>query len=156
MAVEEGQQAPDFTLKDTDRKDRSLSEFRGKNVVLAFLPGAFTGVCTQEACAFRDNGDKYNGLNAQVVAVTVDSPFAQKGWADVNNLNFPILSDYQRKVVSQYGVDLPNFAGLEGYTSTSRAVFVIDKNGTVRYKWVGTPPTPPEFDAIDAALNKLT
>ena len=155
MPAEVGQQAPDFTLKDTDRKDRSLNEFRGKNVVLAFLPGAFTGVCTQEACAFRDNTDKYNGLNAQVVAVTVDSPFAQKGWADANNLQFPILSDYQRKVVTDYGVALPNFAGLEGYTSTSRAVFVIDKGGVIRYKWVASPPTAPEFAEIEKALNNL-
>ena len=155
MTVEEGQQAPDFTLKDTDRKDRSLGEFRGKNVVLAFFPGAFTGVCTTEACAFRDSAEKYHSLNAEVVGVTVDSPFAQKGWADVNQINFPLLSDHKREVVNQYGTALPNFAGLEGYTSTSRAVFVIDRDGKVSYKWVATRPTPPDFEAIEAALNQL-
>lgn len=155
MPVEVGQQAPDFTLKDAERKDRSLSEFRGKNVVLAFMPGAFTGVCTTEVCTFRDSGEQYASLNAQVIGITVDSPFAQKGWADANNITFPLLSDYNRKVVQQYGVDLPNFAGMEGYTSTSRAVFVIDKNGTVRYKWVASPPTPPEFGEIEQALRGL-
>ena len=155
MAVEECQQAPDFTLIDTDRKPRSLSEFRGKNLVLAFFPGAFTGVCTAEACTFRDNTDKYGALNAQVIGVSVDSPFAQKGWADANKVQFPLLSDYERKVVNQYGVALPNFANMEGYTSSSRAVFVLDGDGKVRYKWVGTPPTAPDFDAIEGALNQI-
>jgi len=155
MPVEVGQQAPDFTLIDTDNKPRSLSEFKGKNVVLAFMPGAFTGVCTTEICTFRDNAQAYNSLNAQVLGITVDSRFAQKGWADTNNINFPLLSDYDRKVVEQYGVALPNFAGMEGYTSTSRAVFVLDKDGIVRYKWVAPPPTVPEFDKIEEALRGL-
>ena len=155
MPVEEGQKAPDFTLMDTDRKPRSLSEFKGKNVVLAFFPGAFTGGCTTEACTFRDSGAKYNSLNAQVVGVSVDSPFAQKGWADANSINFPLLSDNQRKVTGQYGVEVPNFAGLEGYTAANRAVFVLDKEGTVRYKWVGTPQGQPDFGAVEGALRQI-
>lgn len=156
MPVDVGQQAPDFTLTDTDNKPRSLNEFKGRNVVLAFMPGAFTGPCTTEACTFRDNSDAYGKLNAQVLGITVDSRFAQKGWADANNINFPLLSDYGRKVVQQYGVELPNFAGMEGYTSTNRAIFVLDKEGKVRYKWVGeTPGTSPKFDEIEAALKGL-
>ena len=99
MPVDVGQQAPDFTLIDTDNKPHSLSEFKGKNVVLAFMPGAFTGPCTTEACTFRDSAAAYNNMNAQVLGITVDSRFAQKGWADANNINFPLLSDYGRKVV---------------------------------------------------------
>lgn len=156
MLVEVGQQAPDFTLIDTERKPRSLNEFKGKNVVLAFMPGAFTGVCTAECVQFRDNAQAYANLNAEVIGITVDSPFAQKGWADVNQIKFPLLSDYGRKVVQQYGVELPNFAGMEGYTSTNRAIFVLDKNGTVKYKWVGANPgVSPNFEEIEQALKGL-
>lgn len=156
MSVEVGQQAPDFTLTDTDNKPRSLSEFKGKNVVLAFMPGAFTSPCTTEICAFRDSAQAYNNLNAQVLGITVDSRFAQKGWADANNINFPLLSDHSRKVVQQYGVELPNFAGMEGYTSANRAIFVLDKDGKVRFKWVGeTPGTLPKFEEVEAALKGL-
>jgi peroxiredoxin len=155
MAVEEGQKAPDFTLLDSDRQARTLGEFRGKNVVLAFFPGAFTGGCTTEACALRDNAEKYNSLNGQVVGISVDSPIAQKGWAQANNINFPLLSDHQRRVIQDYGVEVPNFLGMEGYTAANRAVFVLDKEGTVRYKWVGTPQGQPDFGAVEAALNNL-
>ena len=94
MAIKVGSKAPEFTLFDTDKKPRSLSEFRGKNVVLAFYPGAFTGVCTKELCAFRDAMSNFNNLNAQVVGISVDSPFANKAFATQNNLQFPLLSDY--------------------------------------------------------------
>ena len=155
MAIEVGQAAPDFTLLDTDRKPRSLKEFAGSNVVLAFFPGAFTGGCTAEACAFRDTADKLNTVNAKVVGVSVDSPFAQKGWADANKLLFLLLSDHKREVVAQYGVALPNFAGMEGYTSTSRAVFVIDKSGTVRHREVVAPTETVNYDEINKALDGL-
>ena len=134
MAVEVGRTAPEFTLYDTDRSRRSLSDFRGKNVVLAFYPGAFTGVCTTEMCALRDRMDQLNSLNAQVLGISVDPPFAQKAWADSNNLNFPLLSDFGRRVVNLYGVALENLAGLEGHVAANRAVFVVDKDGVVRYK----------------------
>lgn len=111
MAVEVGQEAPGFSLYDQDRTHRCLAEFRGKNVVLAFYPGAFTEVCTTEMCKLRDRAGEFNSLNAQVLAISVDPPFAQKAWADANNLNFPILSDFNREVVDQYGVVLPNLGG---------------------------------------------
>ena len=110
MAAEVGQAAPDFTLYDTERKRRSLSEFKGKNVVLAFFPGAFTGVCTTEACALRDQVDQFNSMNAQVVGITVDPPFSQKAWVDANNVNYPFLSDFNRQTVNDYDVALPNLA----------------------------------------------
>ncbi|MDA0734951.1 MAG: peroxiredoxin [Chloroflexi bacterium] len=156
MAVEVGQSAPDFTLYDTDRKERSLSEFKGKNVVLAFFPGAFTGVCTTEACTLRDNVDQFNAMNAQVVGITVDGPFAQKAWADQNNVNYPFLSDFGREVVNQYGLAFPNLAGLEGYVVANRAVVVVDKAGVVRYKWVApNPGTEPDYDEVKKAVSSL-
>lgn len=156
MAVEVGQSAPDFTLYDTDRKQRSLSEFKGKNVVLAFFPGAFTGPCTSEVCTLRDNVDQFNSLDAQIIGITVDAPFAQKGWSDQNNVTFPLLSDFGREVVNQYGLTVPNFAGLEGYVAANRAVLVLDKAGVVRYKWVApNPGTEPNYDEVKQAVSSL-
>ena len=156
MAVEVGQAAPDFTLYDTDRQQRKLSEFAGQNVVLAFFPGAFTGVCTTEMCTFRDRLGEFNSLSAQVLGISVDPPFSQKVFADQNNLNFPILSDFNRQVVNQYGVTLPNLAGMEGYIAANRAVFVVDKQGAVRYKWVApSPANEPDYDEVREAVSKL-
>ena len=156
MAVEVGQKAPEFSLYDQDRKERSLSEFKGKNVVLAFYPGAFTGTCTTEMCTLRDRADQFNSLNAQVLGISVDSPFAQKAWADANNLNFPILSDFNRQVVNQYDVALPNLGGLQGYIAADRAVFVVDKEGVVRYKWLApSPADEPDYEELRQALAQL-
>ena len=157
MAVEVGMAAPDFSLYDADRKATSLSDFRGKNVVLAFYPGAFTGVCTTEMCAFRDRMDGLNSLNAQVLGISVDGAFAQKAFSDQNNLNFPLLSDFQRETVNQYDLAIPNFAGMEGYTASKRAVYVVDGEGVVRYAWVGpNPGVEPDYDEVQAELGKLS
>ena len=156
MAVEIGQTGPDFNLYDTDRQQRSVSEFKGQNVVLAFFPGAFTGVCTTEMCTFRDRSDRFNALNAQVLGISVDAPASQKAFSDHNNLSFPLLSDYSRQVVNQYGVALPNFGGMEGYVAAQRAVFVLDKEGVVRYKWVApTPGVEPNYDEVIQAVDQL-
>ena len=156
MAVEVGQAAPDFALYDMERQQRTLSEFKGKSVVLAFFPGAFTGGCTTEMCTFRDQLDQYEALNSQVIGITVDPPFAQKAWADQNNVPFPFLSDFNRQVVNQYDVALPNLAGLEGYVAASRAIFVIDKDGIVQYKWVGpNPGVQPDYDEVRNAAAQL-
>ena len=157
MALDIGQKVPDFTLPDGSNTPQKFSDLsKGENVVLAFFPGAFTGVCTKEACAFRDSSDKLNASNAQVIGITVDSPFAQKGWATANNLNFPLLSDYSRKVVNQFGVALINFAKLEGYTASQRAVFVIDKSGTLQYKQVtASPGEELNYEEINQAVAKL-
>ena len=100
MAVEVGDTAPDFTLYDSDKNSRSLIEFRGKNVVLAFFPGAFTGLCTKEMCTFQDQLQQFNDLNCQVIGITVDAPFAQKEWTDKNNIDYydTTLDDIARKV----------------------------------------------------------
>ena len=157
MAVEVGQAAPDFSLHDADRNQQSLSDFKGKNVVLAFFPGAFTGVCTTEMCALRDRMDQFNSLNAQVLGISVDPPFSQKAWSDANNLNFPVLSDFTRQVVNQYDVALENLAGMQGYVAANRAVFVVDKDGVVRYKWVAPAPVnEPDYDEIRGVLEQLS
>ena len=156
MAVQVGDKAPDFTLVDGDKKPRSLSEFLGKKSVLAFFPGAFTGVCTKEMCTFRDSMSHFNELNAQVVGISVDAPFSNKAFAAQNNLQFPVLSDYSRSAVKAYGIALDDFAGLAGYTAAKRSVFVLDKGGVVRYAWVSdTPGVEPNYEEISKALVSI-
>lgn len=154
MTLKIGSKAPEFTLFDADKKQRQLSEFRSKNVVLAFYPGAFTGVCTKEFCAFRDAISNFNNLNAQVVGISVDSPFANKAFAAQNNLQFPLLSDYTREVSKQYGGVYEDFAGLKGYSVSKRAVFIIDAEGSVKYIWVSeNPGVEPDYEGISQALK---
>jgi peroxiredoxin len=156
MAVRVGDKAPDFTLVDTDKKARSLSEFLGKKTVLAFFPGAFTGVCTKEMCTFRDSMSRFNELNAQVVGISVDAPFSNKAFAAQNNLQFPILSDYGRSAVKAYGIVLDDFAGLTGYSTAKRSVFVLDKGGVVRYAWVtDNPGVEPNYDEVSKSLSSI-
>lgn len=156
MAAEIGQAAPDFNLYDNDRQQRKLSDLKGQSVVLAFFPGAFTGVCTTEMCTFRDRMEAFNNLNAQVFGISVDPPFAQKAWADQNHLNFPLLSDFNREAVNAYGIPLSGLAGMEGYVASKRAVFVIDKGGVVQYKWVGeSPANEPNYDEVQRAVDGL-
>jgi peroxiredoxin len=156
MAVKVGDKAADFTLVDTDKKTRTLKEFRGKNVVLAFFPGAFTGVCTKEMCTFRDSMSRFNELDAQVLGISVDSPFANKAFATQNNLQFPLLSDYSRTVLKAYGIVHQGFGGLEGYSAAKRSVFVIDKSGVMRYAWISdNPGVEPNYDEVTAALASL-
>jgi len=154
--IDLGNKAPDFKLFDTDRKERSLDEFKCKKVVLAFFPGAFTGVCTKEMCAFRDSMANLNTLNAQVIGVSVDAPFSNKAFASQNQLNFPLLSDYSREVSNLYGGVHNDFAGLKGYAAAKRSVFVLDQTGVVKYKWVSDDPgKEPPYDEITKILNSF-
>jgi peroxiredoxin len=154
MAINVGSKAPEFTLFDEDKKSRSLSEVLGKKVVLAFFPGAFTGICTKELCTFRDAMSNFNDLHAQVVGISVDAPFANKAFAMQNNLQFPLLSDYTREVSKQYGGVHEDFAGMKGYSASKRAVFIIDTNGTVKYAWVSeNPGVEPDYNAVTQALK---
>jgi glutaredoxin-dependent peroxiredoxin len=151
-----GDKAPDFTLPDVDMKPRSLREFLGKKVVLAFFPGAYTSTCTKEMCAFRDSMTKLIYLKAHVVGVSVNDPFSNKGFAEKNMLSFPILSDYKRKVIKQWGLELHDFAGLKDYTVAKRSVFVLDESGTVRYVWVSdNPSVEPNYEEIQKALEQI-
>jgi peroxiredoxin len=154
--VKVGEKAPDFTLVGTDFKPKKLSDFLGKKTVLAFFPGAFTSVCTKELCKLRDELWRLEQLDARVVAVSVNDPFSQKGFSQDNMLNFPLLSDYNREVVKLYGVELKDFAGLKGYTAAKRSVFVLDKNGIVRYRWVSEDPgVEPNYEEVKAALANI-
>ncbi|HUL43041.1 MAG TPA: peroxiredoxin [Bacteroidota bacterium] len=153
MPLKQGDKAPQFSLIDTERKERSLAEFFGKKTVLAFYPGAFTGVCTKEMCAFRDSLSQLNTLSAQVVGISVDSPFSNKAFAAANNLTFPLLSDYTRVVSKTYGGIHEDFAGLKGYTASKRAVFVLDKSGVVTYVWISdNPGVEPPYDEVRKAV----
>ncbi|HTK81756.1 MAG TPA: peroxiredoxin [Bacteroidota bacterium] len=157
MALKVGDKAPDFKLLDTDKKERSLSEFMGKKTVLAFYPGAFTGVCTKEMCALRDSMSNFNGMNAQVVGISVDSPFANKGFSEFNKLGFPLLSDYTRSVSKQYTGLYDDFAGLKGYTAAKRAVFVLDTAGVVKYAWISetNPGAEPPYEEVNKAVASI-
>lgn len=153
MSLTVGSKAPDFTLVDTDRKPRSLKEFLGKKTVLAFYPGAFTGVCTKEMCSLRDSMANFNQLGAQVVGISVDAPAANKGFADVNKLTFPLLSDHTREVSKNYAGIYQDFGGVAGLTTSKRAVFILDANGTVKYAWITeTPGQEPDYEAVKKAL----
>ena len=153
MSVDVGQKMLDFQLHDQDRKLRSLKEFQGKKVVLAFFPGAFTGVCDKEMCTFRDS---LQNLPGQVVAVSVNDPFTNKAFSNANRLQFPILSDYMRETIKKLNILHSDFAGLKGYTAAKRSVFVLDPTGTVRYRWISEDPTKePNYEEVKSALAKL-
>lgn len=155
--VEIGSTAPAFTLVNSARTATSLGDFAGKKVILVFYPGAFTGVCTKEMCTFQDSMTALNGLDAAVLGISVDGPFANAEFAAKNKLAFPLLSDFTHTVVNAYGVALANFAGVEGYTTAQRSVFVIDKGGVVRFKWVAeNPGIEPDYDAVIKAVEAIS
>ena len=152
--VEVGDDAPDFALHDGERNIVTGSEFRGQRVVLAFFPAAFTGVCKDELCTFQGSLAKLNAANATVLAISVDAPFTNAAFAEANGVEFPILSDYTRSTVNAYGVALDDFASMAGYTASQRAVFIVDENGDVMWKWVAdSPGEQPDYSAVLAALN---
>ncbi|MEC8540963.1 MAG: peroxiredoxin [Candidatus Thermoplasmatota archaeon] len=151
-----GQQAPEFTLKNTAKESISLSDYHGKTVILAFYPGAFTGVCDKEMCAFQDNMAKLNDASATVVGISVDSPWANAEFARKYNLQFELLSDIDREVVTAYDASFTGLGGIEGYVSANRVVIVVDKSGVVRHRWVAeNPGVEPDYDAIVAVAESL-
>ncbi len=155
MTIEIGQTAPDVQLVDIDKKPVKISDYKGKTMVLLFFPGAFTGTCTKEMCAFRDGLSRYNNLNANVIGISVDSPFSLKGFKTANNLTFPLLSDYMRNAVNAFGIPLNDFAGLSGYTVAKRSVFILDKDQKVRFKWVSdNPGIEPDYVTVERETEK--
>ena len=156
MPIVVGDKAPDFSLVDTEKKPRSLKEFEGKKTVLVFYPGAFTGVCTKEMCAIQDSLARLNELSAQVVGISVDSPFANKGFAAQNKLTFPLLSDYNRETIRKYGIVHDGFGGLQGYLASKRSVFVLDQSGTVKWAWVSDDPgVEPDYEEVKKAVGSF-
>jgi glutaredoxin-dependent peroxiredoxin len=154
--VKAGDSAPDFVLYDADRKERRLSELLtdGRKTILVFFPGAFTGVCTTEMCAFRDMYGELQKLNGAVVGISVNDPFANKAFAEKHGLQFPLLSDFNREVVQKYGILWKDLGGVKGYDAANRAVFVLDGNGKIAYAWVAPSlGTLPDFEEIKAVLK---
>src|SRR5262245_19470649 len=153
MSVDVGSTAPDFTLTDQDRKPVTLSTQRGKPVVLAFFPAAFSSVCTKELCTFRDQLGRLNDAKAQVYGISVDTFFTLKAFQDSQQLTFPLLSDFNKQVIRDYGVYNEDMIGLHGIAK--RAVFVIDGNGIVRHREVlqdarNEPDYQKVFTAVEA------
>ena len=144
-----GKSAPEFTLKNTEKSDVSLSDYKGKTVILAFYPGAFTGVCDNEMCAFQDNFSKLGNSNTAVIGISVDSPWANAEFAKKYNLEFELLSDIDREVVNAYDAKFVGLGGIEGYVSANRVVIVIDNEGIIKHRWVAeNPGVEPDYDAI--------
>jgi peroxiredoxin len=151
-----GDEAPDFQLPDIDMKMQKLSDYRGKEIVLAFFPAAESPVCTKEMCAFRDSLDELKDYGAQVIGASVDGPFANKIFTENRHLNFPVLSDYKREVINKYGIVMENLGPLEGYKAAKRSIFIIDRNGKIQYKWISDNPLiEPNYQEVKRALSKL-
>ncbi len=158
MAISVGSKAPDFTLKSKTASglvDVKLSENLGKkNTVVLFFPLAFTSVCTQEMCDITAGLNAYTSVNAEVIAISVDSPFAQEAWAQKEKIGIRIASDLNKKTAEAYGVLLPDLIGLGAVSA--RAAFVIDREGVIRYsEQTPTPKDLPNFAAIKDTLEKL-
>jgi peroxiredoxin len=147
-----GEQAPDFTLTDTDMQPVSLHDFHGKTVILAFFPAAFSSGCTKEMCTFRDSLTQLNQANAQVLGISVDLPYSLKRFKETESINFPLLSDFDHRAIQAYGVVDNNF---RGFTSglAKRSVFVIDPSGTISWEWAANSPgeQPDYSQVLDAA-----
>ena len=131
--------APDFNLKNTEKNNIALSSYKGKTVVLAFYPGAFTGVCDTEMCSLRDSMNSFNDLNATVLGISVDSPWANAEFAKKYEINFNLLSDYNRDVSKAYNMIFNGLGGLEGYECSNRGIIIIDGQGSVSYTHLTLP-----------------
>ena len=157
MALSVGDQAPGFSLKRKagDLVDVSLADYKGKkNVVLLFVPLAYTSVCTDELCSVSGGLNDYAGLNAEVLAISVDSPFAQEAWAQASDISVPLLSDFNKDVCQAYGCMYEDLLGFKGVAK--RSAFVIDKEGVVRFASVSEDAgVVPDFDAIKSCLSGL-
>ena len=149
--------APDFNLKNTEKNDIALSSYKGKTVVLAFYPGAFTGVCDTEMCSLRDSMNSFNDLNATVLGISVDSPWANAEFAKKYEINFNLLSDYNRDVSKAYNMIFNGLGGLEGYECSNRGVIIIDGQGLIQYRWVAeNPGVEPNYSEIIEKVKSLS
>jgi len=155
MALKIGSKAPEFTLINTEKKEVSLKDFAGKTLVINFFPAAFTGVCTEQMCSNRDDVSFYSSLGASVVGVSVDTPFTLGVFKAQNNINFDLLSDFNKTMIKAYDMYLEDFVlGLKGVTK--RGVAVVDGNGTIVYaEETANPGTQVNFAALKEALAAL-
>jgi len=153
--LQTGDKAPDFALRASDKSLIKLSEQRGKNVLLLFFPFAFTGVCTKELCMMRDSLAEYESLDAQIFAISVDSPYTLAKWKEDQGFNFPMLSDFNKGVSKKYDALYKEFGlGLKGVSK--RAAFVVDKQGVLRYVEVlENAGELPNFEAVKQTLQSI-
>lgn len=156
MSLKINETAPDIKLVNTEKKEVSLSDLKGKNTVLLFFPLAFTSVCTSELCSVRDNYSIYNQLNAEVYGISVDSLFTLGKFKEEQRLNFNLLSDFNKEASKAYDSLYENFAfGMQGVSK--RSAFVIDKNGILRYAEIlENAGQIPDFEAIQSTLRNLS
>lgn len=152
MSLQVGDKAPDFKLNSSELKEVSLNDFKGKKVILHFFPLAFTGVCTTQLCTMRDSFGYYDGLNAQILGISVDSPFALAKFKEEQAYQFPLLSDFNKETAAAYGALYGDFVlGLKGVAK--RSAFVIDEEGKIIYAEVlEDAGNLPNFDAINKAV----
>ncbi len=155
MAIQVGQAAPDFKLFNTDKKEVSLVDFKGKNLVILFFPQAFTGTCTTELCSIRDNYNWYTSLNTEVIGISVDSLFTLAAYKKDQNYQFDLLADFNKTVSPQYDSLIEEFVfGMKGVSK--RSAFVIDREGIVRYKEICEKVTDlPNFENIKNCIQSL-
>jgi peroxiredoxin len=155
MSIQLGQPAPDFTLFDSDKNPVQLSSQQGHNVLLLFFPQSFTGVCTKELCSVRDNIALYNQANAKVFGISVDSVFTLGKFKEEQQLNFPLLSDFNKTVSERYGSIYHDWI-LDMKGVSKRSAFVIDRKGVVQYAEVlESAGDIPDFEKINAKLSEL-
>jgi peroxiredoxin len=150
-----GDKAPSFTLKSSSKEDVSLADYSGRNVVVLFFPLAFTGVCTTELCSIRDNKAFYERINAELIAISVDSLFTLAKFKELEGYNFPLLSDWNKEISAAYGTLYDEFVfQMKGVAK--RSAFVVDKDGIIRYAEVlENAGDLPNFAAINETLEKL-
>jgi peroxiredoxin len=154
--MEVGEKVPEITLVDTDKNKISFSDLRGKNSVLLFFPLAFTSVCTAELCNMRDNISLYGNLNAEIIGISVDSFYTLAKFKEEQNLNFKLLSDFNKEASKAFDVLYESFGPFEMKGVSKRAAFVIDKEGIVQYAEVcASPGDLPDFTGIQSALKNL-
>ena len=154
MALKVGDTAPNATVFLKPREPVQLNDYRGRPVVLLFFPLAFSGVCTQEMCAMAEDYSAYQKIGAEVIGISVDSPYVNQKFAESCNARFPILSDFNKEATRAYDVLRADLGGLKGVSE--RAAFVIDKSGQIRYAWVGeNPGVMPPLQEIKAAVQGL-
>ena len=151
-----GSDAPDFTLWESPGKSVTLSEEIKKGpVVLVFYPADFTSVCQKELCSFRDALAKYNSLGANVLGISVDGIFSHGAFKEKNGIQFPLLSDWEKTTIRDYGIVNENFVGMKNVAK--RSVFVVDVDGKIIYTWVSEDPGKlPPFDEVGMAVKKLS
>lgn len=155
MAIQVGQKAPAFSLHDSDKNKVTLSELQGKNVLLLFYPQAFTGVCTKELCAIRDDIARYSNAKAQVLGISVDSVFTLAKFKEEQGYNFPLLSDFNKTVSIAYETIYQDWI-LDMKGVSKRSAFVIDKEGVIQYAEVlESAGDLPNFEAINQCLEQL-